>query len=435
MKSKMNIKSILISTIIITVSLMFLNMSLAANTGKVSVETANLRQSASSESEVLEQLSQNEEVEILENSGEWCKVKYKDLEGYVKADLLNIETTEEETTDGEDTTNTAQEETTANSSNTTEETQASAETPAEETKTEESQNNELGKYFVNEDLKIKLVPLINATDMIELKANQEVEVTRIINGWAYVESADSTVRGWVRLDKIKSESQKEADDEAKKAEEEAAAKEAEANAPAIKTSYVQTESVNLRKETNTTSEIVGRLPKNTEVEVLSEENGWSKCRASGLIGFISTQYLGSSKVEEETSRGATSSRKYAEVPLVDVSESGNGSAVVNFAKTLLGKSYKYGAAGPDAFDCSGFTMYVYSQFGVSLPHNSDSQLSCGRAVDLSALAPGDLVIYKNHVAIYIGGGQVIHAANASRGVCISSLNSAASGIKGARRIL
>ena len=78
-------------------------------------------------------------------------------------------------------------------------------------------------------------------------------------------------------------------------------------------------------------------------------------------------------------------------------------------------------------DCSGFVMSVYSHFGVSLPHSSGSQSGYGTKVSLSEAQPGDLVFYArggsiNHVAIYIGGGQIVNAACAREGICVKSVN-------------
>lgn len=86
MKSKKNIKSILIIAIIGIFSLVFFNKSFAANTAKVTVETANIRKEANSTSNILEQVSQNQEVEIIEKSGDWYKIKYKGIQGYLRKD-------------------------------------------------------------------------------------------------------------------------------------------------------------------------------------------------------------------------------------------------------------------------------------------------------------------------------------------------------------
>ena len=96
------------------------------------------------------------------------------------------------------------------------------------------------------------------------------------------------------------------------------------------------------------------------------------------------------------------------------------------ALAQVGKSYVYGAAGPSAFDCSGLTMMAWRQAGVSLPHSSSAQYGGGTKVSTSALQPGDLVYYYSpisHVGIYIGNGQIVHAANPSTGVQVTGVNS------------
>lgn len=98
------------------------------------------------------------------------------------------------------------------------------------------------------------------------------------------------------------------------------------------------------------------------------------------------------------------------------------SEVVAIAKRYLGAPYVWGAAGPNSFDCSGLTMFVYRQVGVSLPHSSRAQIGVGQRVSRSDLAPGDLVFFGSpihHVGMYIGGGMMIHAPHSGDVVKIS----------------
>lgn len=99
-----------------------------------------------------------------------------------------------------------------------------------------------------------------------------------------------------------------------------------------------------------------------------------------------------------------------------------GTEVVAYAKKFLGNRYVYGGTSLTyGTDCSGFTMGVYRHFGVSLPHSSYSQRSYGtRVSSLSQAKAGDLLCYNGHVGIYMGGGRMIHAANPSKGICITS---------------
>jgi cell wall-associated NlpC family hydrolase len=102
------------------------------------------------------------------------------------------------------------------------------------------------------------------------------------------------------------------------------------------------------------------------------------------------------------------------------------SAVVEIAKRYLGAPYQWAAAGPDRFDCSGFTMFVYRQVGVSLPHSSRAQIGYGERVSRANLQPGDLVFFGSpihHVGIYVGGGMMIHAPHTGAVVRIDPLHS------------
>ncbi|TDB36998.1 MAG: hypothetical protein D9V44_10895 [Actinobacteria bacterium] len=102
------------------------------------------------------------------------------------------------------------------------------------------------------------------------------------------------------------------------------------------------------------------------------------------------------------------------------------SGIVDIAKSKLGSRYVWAASGPNTFDCSGFTMWVYAQVGVSLPHSSRAQYNSGPRVSKANLKPGDLVFFGrsviHHVGIYVGGGMYIHAPSTGDVVKISSLN-------------
>lgn len=113
--------------------------------------------------------------------------------------------------------------------------------------------------------------------------------------------------------------------------------------------------------------------------------------------------------------------------------SGDAGALVSFAYTLLGKPYVFGATGPDTFDCSGFTSYVYRHAaGIEITRTTFSQVGQGKAVSRSELQPGDLVFpHAGHVGIYVGGGSYIHAPQTGDVVKVSPVTQ----FYAARRIL
>jgi cell wall-associated NlpC family hydrolase len=127
---------------------------------------------------------------------------------------------------------------------------------------------------------------------------------------------------------------------------------------------------------------------------------------------------------EQRERMMSSSRSEVRPPSVPAS--GRAAAAVSYAMAQVGDAYVYGAAGPDAYDCSGLTMASWAQAGVALPHSSSAQYSSGPQVPASALQPGDLVFYYSpisHVGMYIGNGMIVHAANPSTGVQVAGLYS------------
>lgn len=448
MKSKMNIRSIILVAILSLSSLLFINMSFAANTAKVKVETANLREQPSQDAKILELASMGEEVEVLEKSGDWYKVKYKNITGYVRSDLIevaqttsaNVETTSETADNKEETT-------TENVSNT------------EKIENTESTENvaQVGKYKMTKETMLKITPLVNALDVQILKVDEKLQVTKILNNWAYVTTSDGT-QGWVRmerLEQVKEESttstqanQTQETLQAPEATTETTGSQEQTKNLNIKM-YVNSQTVNLREKADKTSGIVSQLEINTEVNVISKENGWCYVEVNNKNGYVSESLLSTSKQvvtsrssmnerTTNTTNTSTSTSITNKTKETTTSNSSKGSEVVAYAKTLLGCKYVYGGTTTKGFDCSGFTQYVYKHFGVNLNRTAAAQYSNGTSV--SNLQAGDLVMFGksgiNHVGIYIGGNTFIHAANPSKGVTTDTLSSGyyKTNYVGARRI-
>lgn len=133
----------------------------------------------------------------------------------------------------------------------------------------------------------------------------------------------------------------------------------------------------------------------------------------------------SKKSSSSSNNNSQSSNKSSQT---SYSSSSTGTEIANYAKKFVGNPYVYGGSSlTNGTDCSGFTMSIYAQFGYSIPRTSRAQSTYGKSVSLSNLKPGDLIFYKSgstvgHVALYIGGGKVVHASNPSDGIKISNIN-------------
>jgi cell wall-associated NlpC family hydrolase len=156
-----------------------------------------------------------------------------------------------------------------------------------------------------------------------------------------------------------------------------------------------------------------RLMRRTERELVEQQDvvDTKAAEAEALLDRLEEQALREQRVSRSGGRQP--------VPTASVPASGAAAAAVGYALAQVGDAYVYGAAGPDAFDCSGLTMAAYAAAGIGLPHSSGAQMGSGTPVSSSSLAPGDLVFYYSpvsHVGIYVGGGMIVHAANPSTGV-------------------
>lgn len=190
--------------------------------------------------------------------------------------------------------------------------------------------------------------------------------------------------------------------------------------------------INIREEMSTESEVVGKIRKDAVCEVLSIEENWCKIESGEITGYISSEYLLTGAKANEKAEELLEEGKELETAIT-LMEYRYGKGVTDiqmelceYARQFVGNPYRWGGSSlTKGADCSGFTMSVYANYGVSLPHSSASQSKCGTKVSLSELQPGDLVFYGgkriHHVAIYIGNGQIVHAQSAKTGIVVSSM--------------
>ena len=192
--------------------------------------------------------------------------------------------------------------------------------------------------------------------------------------------------------------------------------------------------LNVRSGAGTDYDKVATLSDGAVVTIVGVDNGWYKITTSGgTTGYVSSDYMVTCK-DSAGSRGDGTAV---------AASSSLGQQVVDYAKQYLGTPYVYGGNGPNSFDCSGYTSYVYRHFGYTLNRTASGQLSNGTSVSKSELQPGDLVFFRyntskaaSHVGIYIGGGQFIHASTNTYTVKIDTLTSGhyANVYVGARRL-
>lgn len=221
-----------------------------------------------------------------------------------------------------------------------------------------------------------------------------------------------------------------------------------------------TDGVNVRSEANTESTIWTQLADNERFLVSSQQDGWVEIEIDDVKGFIASdlvdvkyglnEAIKYTPVVEEEQKPAETQKSTSSGSKGSGSKGSSGSSgkqtndgaagskagsvsgtradIANYAVQFVGNPYVWGGTSlTNGADCSGFTMSIMKKYGVSLPHSSAAQANCGRSVSSSEMRPGDLVFYGgsggiNHVALYIGNGQVCHASSAKTGIKISTWN-------------
>lgn len=226
------------------------------------------------------------------------------------------------------------------------------------------------------------------------------------------------------IQKIEEEEKKAAEEAARKAAEEAAKK-----AAAEEAAKKAQEEAN-KKAADEAAKKAAEASKKS-----SSASGSNTAASSGSSTSSKNNTSGSSSSAATSKDNGSSSSSSSGSSGSSVSYNPTGQSVVNYACQFVGNPYVWGGTSlTNGADCSGFIMSIYAKFGVSLPHSSGAMAGCGRGVSYSEAMPGDIICYAGHVAIYMGGGQIVHASNAKDGIKISG-NAAYRPIVAVRRVL
>ncbi|MCR5002129.1 MAG: SH3 domain-containing protein [Lachnospiraceae bacterium] len=219
---------------------------------------------------------------------------------------------------------------------------------------------------------------------------------------------------------------------------------------------VTTTTLKVRESASLDSPVLGLVPMEDRLTVVEENDNWCKVSIEEGDGWVNKEYVkvstefpkAESKAEEEARIRKEEAARKAAIAAANraasrgkggksgkgsksggggggsyaASGGGPGASVANYALQFVGNPYVYGGSSlTGGTDCSGFTMSVYRNFGVSLPHSSGAQRSMGYSVGgLANAQAGDIVCYSGHVGIYIGGGQIVHASTAKTGIKVSN---------------
>lgn len=440
-------KKIFYTLLSITIFTFILSSIVKADTVKITTETLNLREKPSTDSDIVALISIGEECELISEEGDWYEVKYGEYTGYISKEYAEKTGTAAENTPETNTTEN-------NSDNNTNEN-----TTSENNNSTDNENNQVTttinsstilKGKITEETGIRIVPLISSSILENIKVGTEVTVIEQINNWVYIQT--NTVSGWIRSNFIEIEevqnnnnnnTNNNADDNKDNNDDD--------NSNSTNTTDFETRTmytkdyVNIRSTPSTDSEnIIMVVEENTALEVIGEEGDWYKVNTSEGEAYVSKDVLSKERTvtnrgsvdreKEYTDKTTSASSEKTSISSNSSSSSVKASEIVAYAKEFLGVPYVYGGASPSGFDCSGFTMYVFNHFGISMGHGAQMQSREGTAVKadkssksslLNNLEVGDLVFFLDyetmdeigHCGIYIGNGDFIHASSGS-GYCV-----------------
>ena len=416
---KINITKYVVASIIMLL-LIVLSNKVQAQTATVTADTLNLRSEASTDSSIVKLLNQGEELDVISDEGDWLRVSSDGTEGYVSKDYVQVNE-ENQTTTPETPTETP------------------TQTPTTENPSETGTGTTVVTSKVNQDTQIRILPLINSNVLENISSGATVTIITSTNKWTFVET--DTISGWILNSALEENTTSTSDNQttgntdngntnntSSPENNDTTNQSSDTMYDTAVTKYINGSSVYIRNEPSTDASIVISLIRNTDVTVTGENGDWYKVKYGDFEGYIFKELL-SDEQTEQTNRhmplAETTNLQENIEQTSNSNESSLGQEIVEYAKQYLGYPYVYGGAGSSSFDCSGFTMYVYKNFGYSLSHSARAQSKMGTYVEKENLQPGDLVFFLDyetmddigHCGIYIGDGNFIHASSGT-GYCV-----------------
>lgn len=307
---------------------------------------------------------------------------------------------------------------------------------------EELERNKLigTKCFANTEdyIEIKSEASGSSDSIGKMYSDSLGEIINVQDEWIQIKSG-SIENGWIPKDSL------------------ITGEEAESKANEVGVTYakVNTTTLKVRTEASADATVLGLVPKDEELVVQEQADGWVKISIEEGDGWVSTDYVDiwteyqyAESAEEEAARLAeeeaeredaakraeaareeyrketktsTSENSSENTQMTLSSGSSNGQAVIDYATQFVGNPYVWGGSSlTNGTDCSGFVMSVYANFGISLPHSSTALRSVGYEVSYADAQPGDIICYSGHVALYCGDGTIVHASTAATGIKYSS---------------
>ena len=336
-------------------------------------DVLNLRVEPNANSKIIREMKPNTRIEILDKTNSWYKVKYDGVTGYASGRYIILESS-------------------SVSSN--------------------------GKVSTKEsNLNVRNKADINSTVVGKLKSGTIVEIKGdAVNGWYPINYQNTTryiSKDYVQLMNSNGSSNASYSDKVESV--------------IGKIATVNASTLNIRTGAGTNYSVINKIYRGETIKIIeSNTNGWYKVSlTSGATGWCSGEYLSNFREGKlpSVNNGTNNSQTV-------VNASQKATKVIELAKTKLGCPYNWGAEGPDSFDCSGFTYYIYKNvLGITLPRTSKTQSTYGTYVSKENLQPGDLVFFDNnygsninHVGIYIGNNEMIHSPRSGDVVKIQKID-------------